>query len=512
MISETEASLQGRMRAIGLVLGPLVFAVFLIAFDPVPDQPTVGRMAALAAWMAIWWLTEAVPLAVTSILPIVLFPLLNIATPAETTRQYFNPIISLFLGAFLIAIAMERWNLHRRIALKVVMVVGTQPVQLVFGFLASSAFLSMWISNTATATMMLPIALAVISRAEEKTGVEETRALSVALLLAVAYGASIGGVATLVGTPTNLAFAQIYRQTFPDAPPVNFGQWFAIGLPFSIAMLVFTGWWLSRGLARSVRADNGLESTAIRNEYKTLGPIDRDERIVLIVFVSAALMWMFRSDLSLGFATIPGWSRLWEPLSRVDDGAIAIFLACILFVMPSTKPGAGRFLLDASSLPKLPWDILLLFGGGFALASGFASTGLAVFLASVFSGAEGIPGWLVIASICLALTFLTELTSNVATVQMFLPVLAALAVAQGVPPLLYMVPATISASMAFMMPVATPPNAIVFGSHRLRIVDMARTGLVLNLAGVIVATLFATWVLPLVFGFDPSTVPAWSEK
>ena len=262
--------------------------------------------------------------------------------------------------------------------------------------------------------------------------------ISVLLLLAVAYGASLGGVATLVGTPTNLAFAQIFTEAFPDAPAINFGQWILIGVPYSAVMIGIVWWILARRIPDS--GTQALDAEDVRKEYGSLGPMSREERVVFGVFLAAAVLWMFRKDLSLGFTTIPGWSNLWAPLKRADDGTVALFLALILFLVPATDCRENGFILDRGAIFRLPGDILLLFGGGFALAYGFATTGLAEYLASVFSGVESIPGWMVIALICLAITFLTELTSNVATIQMFLPVLAALAVAQNVNPLLYMVP------------------------------------------------------------------------
>jgi sodium-dependent dicarboxylate transporter 2/3/5 len=509
MNDQNENVLQVRLKTIGFVVGPTVFFMMLLLFDPVPEKPEVGSMAAVAALMAILWLTECLPLAVTSLIPMICFPLLGIATTAETTGRYFNPIMSLFIGAFLIALAMEKWNLHRRVALFVVLLVGTRPHRLILGFLLASAGLSMWISNTATASMMLPIALAVILKMEESMGKERAHAISVILLLAVAYGASLGGVATLVGTPTNLAFVQIFSDSFPDAPPIDFSRWFMIGLPYSVVMLGIVWWILARRLPDT--DTQYLDTEDIHREYGALGPMSWEERIVSGVFFSAALLWMFRKDLSLGFTTVPGWSNLWAPLRRADDGTVALFLALILFVVPAADCRKNGFILDRSAIFRLPWDIILLIGGGFALAYGFATTGLGDYLASVFSVVESIPGWVVIALICLTITFLTELTSNVATIQMFLPVLAALAVAQNVNPLLFMVPATVSASMAFMMPVATPPNAIVFGSQRLQIIDMARVGLAINLIGVALTTIAAHILVPLVFETELGSIPAWAQ-
>jgi sodium-dependent dicarboxylate transporter 2/3/5 len=330
-------------------------------------------------------------------------------------------------------------------------------------------------------------------------------------MLAVAYGASLGGVSTLVGTPTNLAFVQIFRDTYPDAPPINFGPWLVFALPYSLAMLAVVWWVLARWLFR-VGANAGLNIDAVAHERAALGPMSREEKLVFAVFLSAALLWTFRSDLRLGFFIVPGWSDLWTPLGRLEDGTVAILLAFSLFLLPArAASGRGRFLLDSSVFAKVPWDILLLFGGGFALAAGFTQTGLSGWLAQAFAGVEGVPPWVTISLVCLAITFLTELTSNTATAQMFLPVLAAWASAHALNPLLLMVPAAISASMAFMLPVATPPNAIVMSSGRVAIFDMARTGFVLNLIAIALTVLAVEFWLPLAFDFDAALFPAWAQ-
>ncbi|HEY0943877.1 MAG TPA: SLC13 family permease [Opitutaceae bacterium] len=511
MISSAEQKTRHVLQRVGFFAGPLLFAGLLLFLEPPPSHPQVPAMAAVAALMAAWWLTEAVPLAATALLPIVLFPLLGLADPARTTGQYFNPTITLFLGGFLIALAMERWQLHRRIALVVVTRIGSTPSRLVLGFLLASALLSMWISNTATATMMLPIGLAVVQRVEDAAGEQRAHPLSIALMLAIAYGASLGGVATLVGTPPNLALVAIYRDTFPGAPAISFGQWMLVGLPY--AALALAGTWvvLTRGLWRpdpAVRLDRG----ALRAELAALGPMSREEKSVLGVFFAAALLWTFRQDLAVGGVTLPGWAGLWAPLKNVEDGTVAIALAFALFLWPAGRgpDGERRQLLDTSIFLKVPWDILLLFGGGFALAAGFTWSGLSAHLAGVFQGLAGMPAWMTIILVSLVITFLTELTSNTATAQMFLPVIAAWAVANHIHPLLVMVPTALSASMAFMLPVATPPNAIVFGSRRVHIAEMARTGLVLNLLCVVLTTLVCVWLLPHAFGFDPAEFPRWA--
>ncbi len=495
-------------RTVGLVLGPVLFAVLLWGWGGPPGQPLAGAMAAVAALMAVWWMTEAAPLAVTSLLPLVLYPLLGIADARKTPGHYFNEIIVLFLGAFLIALAMERWNLHRRIALHLIAFVGVTPGRVVAGFLLAAALLSMWISNTATALMMLPIGLAVVAQIEALVGEGRARPLALALMLSIAFGCSIGGIATPVGTPTNLAFLKIYRDTFPTAPAISFGEWMLFSLPISVVMLSLA-WFLLVKVFCRCEAGLRLDRAVIDRELHGLGRMATAERIVSGVFAAAAVLWIFRQDLNLGIAVIPGWTRLHPGLAAVDDGTVAICLALLLFLIPAGTAG-GR-LLDAATFARVPWDILLLFGGGFALAAGFSSTGLSTTLALGLGGLGHVPEVVALILVCAMLTFLTELTSNVATATMFLPVLAAWAVAEEINPLILMIPATISASMAFMLPVATPPNAVVFSSRRVRIAEMARIGLALNLAGIVVIAVLSQWLMPAILDFDPRALPAWAQ-
>jgi sodium-dependent dicarboxylate transporter 2/3/5 len=497
-----------RVRRAGLLLGLAAFAVLYWGWNAPPDKPLVGAMAAIAALMSIWWMTEAVPLAVTALLPLALFPLLGIADARRTPQNYFNEIIVLYLGGFFIALALEKWNLHKRIALALLNRVGVSPGAVIGGFLLATSLLSMWISNTATALMMLPIGLAVVTQLEEKFGAERARPLALGLMLAIAYGCSIGGIATLVGTPTNLVFLKIYKETFPAAPEISFSAWMLYATPLAAVLLLATWLVLVRGFCRC-DASLRLDRAVIREELRGLGPVTREERIVGLLFVVVALLWVFRSDLNLGAFTVPGWNRLHPALKALDDGTVALLVALLLFFIPA-RDRTGP-LLDAGSIARVPWDVLLLFGGGFALAAGFVSTGLSQYLAEILRGFGHLPEIVILILVCLFITFLTELTSNVATATMFLPVLAAWAVAEQIHPLILMIPATISASMAFMLPVATPPNAIVFSSRRVRIAEMARVGLVLNLIGVVVIAVFSQWLLPLILNFDPEVLPLWSK-
>jgi solute carrier family 13 (sodium-dependent dicarboxylate transporter), member 2/3/5 len=497
-----------RVRLVGLVLGLAAFAFLLWGWGGPEGKPLVGAMAAVAALMSIWWMTEAVPLAVTSMLPLVLFPLLGIADARRTPLNYFNEIIVLYIGAFLIALSLERWNLHKRIALLLLQRVGVSAGAVIGGCLLSTALLSMWISNTATALMMLPIGLAVVAKLEESFGADRTRPLALGLMLAIAYGCSIGGIATPVGTPTNLAFLRIYRDTFPNAPAISFGDWMLYATPVAALLLAATWFLIVRVFCRT-DASVRLDRAVIHAELQALGRPSFEERLVGALFILVAILWVLRGDLNLGILTIPGWSRLHPALAALDDGTVALLFAVLLFIIPS-RSQPGRTLLDGGTLMKIPWDVLLLFGGGFALASGFVSTGLSQHLATVLRAFGGMPEIVMLLLVCMLLTFLTELTSNVATATMILPILAAWAVAEEIHPLILMIPATISASMAFMLPVATPPNAIVFSSRRVRIAEMAKVGLALNLVGVVVIAALSQWLLPAILDFDPAALPAWA--
>ncbi len=502
----------------GFWIGVGAFFAVLLFGNFAPDRPEVTRMAAIAILMAIWWISDAIPLAATSLIPLVLFPLLGILPGKEVAPVYVNYVIFLFLGGFLIALAMERWNLHRRIALNIVSFVGSQPSRLVLGFMIATAFLSMWISNTATAIMMLAIGLAVIRQAEDSFGKEDTANLSVALLLGIAYAASIGGLATLVGTPPNLALVRIFELSFPDAAgadfTLSFGQWMLFGVPLSLLMLGIVWLVLTRLIFRSPEHLR-LDPEIIKREKRELGPIRYEEVAVGAVFALTALLWVFRKDLQLGEWSVPGWSG-WLPFGKfIDDGTIAITMALSLFLIPARRrdeeTGSHRSLLDTDVFRKVPWHIILLFGGGFALAKGFQASGLSEWVGGHFADLENAPVWVLVGTITAGITFLTELTSNTATTEMILPLLASIAAAAKIHPLLLMIPAAVAASCAFMMPVATPPNAIVFGSGRIRIAQMVKAGIIINLIGIVIVTTLFLLLGPSVFQIDPENFPAWAE-
>lgn len=471
-----------RSRIIGLFTGLALFLVTLV-FPP-PGELSGSAWAALGMMMlmAAWWATEAIPIPATSLVPIVLIPALDLGSVQDATTPYANPIIFLFLGGFTLGLAMQRWNLHRRIALHILLLVGTSPRRQVGGFMLATAFLSMWVSNTATSIMMMPIGLSVLSMMEADDD-DRLHRYGVALLLAIAYSASVGGIATLIGTPPNALLAGYL--TDQQGIDVGFAQWMVIGVPVALAMLLIIWWWLTRGDFGI--GESGDAGESIRDELGSLGRMTSAELRVAIVFGLTAAAWIFRPLLS-DMAT----------LSWLSDTVIAIFAALMLFLLRSGQRD-GHALMEWETARDLPWGVLLLFGGGLALAGVISSSGLADAIAESLSALQTLPMLMMVGLVVAVIIFLTEVTSNTATAAAFLPLLGALAVGQGISPVLLTVPAAIAASCAFMMPVATPPNAIVFGSGHMAISDMIRAGFVLNLIGIVLVTLMGYLLMGVAF-------------
>ncbi len=484
---------------ISFVIVPAVI-LYVLLFVPLdPANPHVTYTFCVALLMAVWWITEVVPLAVTSLLPVVLFPVFGIMDGKAVAATYFNDVIFLFMGGFLVALAMQRWNLHKRIALHILALTGVSPARILLGFMIASSFLSMWISNTATAMMMLPIAMSIIQQLESLATGKRAARFSIGLLLGIAYGSSIGGISTLVGTPPNLSFVRIFHICFPEAPEIPFSQWMLFALP--TALILFSLTWIILYMLFRPEKDAwiGVGRMLITRQLQKLGKRSYEESVVLIVFVLLALLWLFRADLELGSYTLPGWAGILPYGTYLNDGSVAIATAVLLFIIPAGK-GKGTTIMDWKTASALPWNILLLFGGGFALASGFKESGLSLWFGEQLTGVANLHPFIVILIICFIMTFLTELTSNTATTEMVLPILAGIAVTTQINPLLLMIPATISASMAFMLPVATPPNAIVFGTGKITMLQMARTGLILNIIGALVITAMMYFWGEFVFG------------
>ena len=472
-------------QKVGLLLGPAV-ALTMIAAGPPQSLSAAGwNTAAMGLLMAIWWATEAVPIAVTALLPLVFFPLLGIANIDGAAAPFANKVIFLFLGGFVIALAMQRWNLHHRIALTVLQHTGRSGRTLVGGFMLACALLSMWVSNTSTTMMMLPIAISVIEVINRSVPAQTDKSRNdfrLALLLGVAYAASIGGLATLVGSPPNAMMAAFLRESY--AIEVDFAHWLLVGLPLAAVLLPLTWLILTRVLFR-VNFTTSAEGKELLKKMKVdLGRISSPEKRVAAVFLAVALSWIFRPFL----AGLPG-------LSMLDDSGIAMAGAVALFLVPSGDK-ADPMLLRWRHVEKLPWNILLLFGGGLALAAAVTDTGLALWLGDNLKGLATLPVPLLVLIVTTMIVFLTELTSNTATAATFLPVVAAVAVQAGVDPLVLAVPVTLAASCAFMLPVATPPNAIVFGSGLFSIPDMAKAGIALNLVAIVLISLLALTIAP----------------
>ncbi|MCG6185930.1 SLC13 family permease [Maribellus maritimus] len=498
----------GRLQQVALILAPLMSLLIILFVELDPENKKVTYTFAIALLMAVWWITEAIPLAATALIPVALFPLFGVVDGKTVSSMYFNHLIFLFIGGFLMAFAMERWNLHRRIALRILILFGISPGRILLGFMLATSFLSMWMSNTATAMMMVPIALSIILKLEESLGKEKIKRYNIGLLLGIAYSASIGGITTLVGTPPNLSFARIVSIIFPEMTEISFADWFLFAVPVTI-LIFFAAWFLLYLMYKPKERWDNLQMDDFRKEYTALGKAKPEEKIVLALFGTLAFLWIFRAGFSIQSVEIPGWSKLFKNPSYINDGTVAIFIALLLFIIPSKSKKEER-IMNWETAKRIPWGIVLLFGGGFALAQGFVDSGLSVWFGEQLAGLADVqPIVLTFVNVTM-MSFLTELTSNVATTEMILPILAGLAMTIEVNPLLLMIPATLAASLAFMLPVATPPNAIIFGTDRIRVKDMVRTGILLNLAGIIIATLVMYFWGTLVFGIDVSVFPDWA--
>ena len=490
----SESTGPNRRKQMGLLAGGIVFGGLLALPVPADLDPAGWRVGAVGLLMAIWWITEAIPISVTALLPLVLFPVLGAGSIDAAAGPYANPLIFLFMGGFMIALAMQRWNLHRRIALSIIRAVGTKPRAIVFGFMLASAFLSMWVSNTATAMMMLPIGLSVVRLAGGDAQSAEERTFSVVLMLAIAYACSIGGTATIIGTPPNALLQGFLSETY--GVELSFARWMALGVPF-VAIGLPLAYWALTHVAFQLKLDHITGGRAlIAEKLDEMGAVSRAEWMVGTVFGGVALLWMTRPLLT-------GW------VPGLSDAGIAMGGAVVLFLLP-VDWNAGTFVLDWETAASLPWGVLLLFGGGLSLASAVERTGLATWIGGRFEALGGLPIVLFILAVTVTIVLLTELTSNTATTAAFLPIMASVAVGVGQNPYLLVVPAALAASCAFMLPVATPPNAIVYGSEVLSIPEMARAGAVLNALFIVLITAVAYGLAPLVLGVEIGVVPPWA--
>lgn len=484
---------------IGLFLGPALFVLFYFFMEPEGMGAPARAVLATTLWIATWWITEAIPMAATSLLPIILLPLTGGAGIGITTSAYGDKIVFLFMSGFIIAIAMEKWRLHKRIALTIILSVGTNSRRIVLGFILATAFLSMWISNTATTLMMVTIGIALLSQLNElidKSEIEDKESLKSnfgkALLLGIGYSASIGGLGTLIGTPTNAIFAAIAKRMFDYE--FTFALWMAFAMPLVILALFICWVYLVRVAfpLPNVPLPGGKEK--IGDEMKSLGPVGQEERAIFFVFIATAIAWISSSFFL---------SRL---VPGMDDTIIGMTGALALFLIPSSSK-RGEMIMDWEAAAKLPWGILILFGGGLALAAGFKESGLAGWLGEQMIQLQHVHLLLLLFVIALLVNFLTEITSNVATASIMLPIVASLALSINVHPFGLMIAATMAASCAFMLPVATPPNAIVFSFGQIQMKDMIRAGFFLNAATTVLITLSIYFLLELVLGIDLSSYP-----
>ena len=517
----------------GMILGPLMLIIMFSLSPPEGLSQEGWYAAAVTVFMGIWWITEAVPISVTALLPIVLFPVLGVQAIAATTAPYANPLIFLFLGGFILAIAMEKWDLHRRVALVIVSRVGVAPKSIILGFIVAAAFLSMWVSNTATAIMMLPIALsilALIDRGMEdadhsaSNSTKEKTNFELALILSIAYACNIGGMGTLIGTPPNALLAAFMLENY--GIEIGFLEWMKVGVPLLVVSVPLLYFVLTRWIytIRITEIPGGKK--LIAKELDQLGVMTNQEKKVGTLFVSAALLWMFRPALA---PYLPGLS----------DAGIAIAIGVALFLVPAGKQrvttdemdetdsnststnsrdvssgedeqdGNYKGILEWKDAQRLPWGILLLFGGGLSMASAISSTGLAAWIGNGIGGLQNWPIVLLIVIVIALMVFLTEMTSNTASTATFLPILASIAIGLGENPLLFAIPTVLAASCAFMLPVATPPNAIVYGSGRITIPEMSRAGLLLNLLFIVLLSVGALTLFSLVFGVEIGVLPEW---
>lgn len=494
-------------RHVGFSGGLLLFGLMMLMSPPEGMQPAAWKVAAITALMATWWITEAIPIPATGLIPICLFPALGIMPAGAAAAPYASDVIYLFMGGFFLAVTMERWNLHRRVALTTIKYVGSSPIKLVLGFMVATGFLSMWVSNSATAMMMVPIGLAVIA---EVTGLSpsEIKAGSTSagvselnfgrsLMLGIAFAASIGGLATIIGTPPNAILVGMVAKMYNYQ--ITFVEWMMIGLPLAVVTLFVTWGILVKFLFPAKEFRRGDVANVIDDEIAKLGPMSKPERMIMIIATCMATLWIISGFV---FKKIPA-------LSMISDSTIAIGGSIVLFAFPLSL-SKGEFLLDWKTAVKIPWDVVLLFGGGLAIANGFQKTELTKFIALEFQNFQGLHTYLLMTLIVVFTIALTEVTSNTATATLLVPIMGAVAVAMGLNPLGPMIAAAIAASYAFMLPVATPPNAVAYGSGCFSIKDMALAGIWINLASFLIIPLVLYFFIPLFWGQDLNVLPAWA--
>lgn len=480
-------------KQIGIYLGPVMFFLTLLFFNPPGLNDASRAVLASSLWIAIWWITEALPIAVTALLPMILFPLTGGMELADTTAAYGHKLVFLTLGGFIIAIAIEKWNLHKRIALHIISYIGTDLKMIILGFMVATAFLSMWISNTATSVMMLPIGIVIIKQIQDNSDFSgsASNTFAKALMLSIGYSASIGGVSTLIGTPTNMVLAGAISQIYDYE--ISFLEWFIFGFPLSIMILFFSWYYLTR-IAFSFKQKRLPGGRAeISKLKKDLGKITFEQKAVSFVFFAAAFCWITKNFL------------LKNIFPRIDDTIISIFFATLLFLI--NVKGKKEKILKWEDTQRLPWGVLLLLGSGMSFAKAVDSSGLSIWVGTQISAFGTMNLFLLLVLLITVVNFLTEIASNMATIAMMLPILAPIALEFDLHPFVLMVAAAAAASCAFMLPVATPPNAVVFGSGYLKINDMVKNGFLLNLTSIVIIALMVYFALPILWDLVPDEFP-----
>jgi len=473
-------------RRFNIILGPSLFFIFYFLIHPFDGMNSQSHAIFCSVlWIATWWITEAIPIPVTSLLPLVLFPLTGGLDLKLTASSYGDKIIYFFMAGFFLAIAMEKWNLHKRIALNIINVVGYNKKSMVLGFMIATAFLSMWLSNTSTSIMMLPVGIAIVSQVSLKNNILNSNFGKV-LMLGIAYSASIGGFATIYGTPPNLILLSNIEEYFNLS--IDFSSWFIMAFPLS-CMLLFICWYYLVNFSFDLSSLSNVSKETISSKIKELGKIKYEEKAVLLIFIVFILGLLSKQFIS-------------EFIPQIDDTIIAISIAIFLFLIKSSD--GENNLIEWSDGVKLPWGIILLFGGGLSIATAMKSSGLALWIGELAYNIDSLDLILIVLIIVMIVNFLTEITSNLATVSMLLPILASISISLGIHPYIIMVSATIAASCAFMLPVATPPNAVVFGSGYLKMSDMVKTGLVMNVISIVIVSLYVYFMLPMLWNIDIS--------
>jgi len=473
-------------RRFNIILGPSLFFIFYFLIHPFDGMNSQSHAIFCSVlWIATWWITEAIPIPVTSLLPLVLFPLTGGLDLKLTASSYGDKIIYFYMAGFFLAIAMEKWNLHKRIALNIINVVGYNKKSMVLGFMIATAFLSMWLSNTSTSIMMLPIGIAIVSQVSLKKNILNSNFGKV-LMLGIAYSASIGGFATIYGTPPNLILLSNIEEYFNLS--IDFFSWFIMAFPLS-CILLFICWYYLVNFSFDLSSLSNVSKKTISSKLKELGKIKYEEKAVLLIFIVFILGLLSKQFIS-------------EFIPQIDDTIIAISMAIFLFLIKSSD--GENNLIEWSDGVKLPWGIILLFGGGLSIATAMKSSGLALWIGELAYNIDSLDLILIVLIIVVIVNFLTEITSNLATVSMLLPILASISISLGIHPYIIMVSATIAASCAFMLPVATPPNAVVFGSGYLKMTDMVKTGLVMNVISIVIVSLYVYFMLPILWDIDIS--------